>query len=164
MEDTDDIIDYDSEELTEYEDDEEEEELSLENSDVEPKSSYKIIDSASTQIDESQPQLNIKQIGDAILASKRRYTRRISLLEITGILAESYNLLQRGRLPLVSEFSEDTLKKNMLHIIIKEIEEGTCPIIIEKNGELLSVKDFDLDGLKFHLDYIIKIWKLQHRY
>ncbi|WBE14842.1 DNA-directed RNA polymerase 19 kDa subunit, partial [Monkeypox virus] len=23
---------------------------------------------------------------------------------------------------------------------------------------------FDKDGLKFHLDYIIKIWKLQKRY
>ncbi|AEN03695.1 DNA-dependent RNA polymerase subunit rpo19 [Yokapox virus] len=159
MADTDDIIDYESEELTEYEDDDE---LSLVYSDVEPKSSYKIIDSVSTQIEESQT--NLKQIGDSILTAKRRYTRRISLLEITGILAESYNLLQRGRLPLVSEFSDETLKKNMLSIIIKEIEEGTCPIIIEKNGELLSIKDFDSNGLKFHLDYIIKIWKLQNRY
>ncbi|AOP31813.1 RNA polymerase [Volepox virus] len=160
MADTDDIIDYESEELTEYEDDEEEEET-LEASDIDPKSSYKIVDSASTHIEDTHYN---KHIGNHISALKRRYTRRISLFEIAGIIAESYNLLQRGRLPLVSEFSDKTMKQNMLHVIIQEIKEGSCPIIIEKNGELLSVNDFDKDGLKFHLDYIIKIWKLQQRY
>ncbi|QED21239.1 DNA-dependent RNA polymerase subunit RPO19 [Borealpox virus] len=160
MADTDDIIDYESDDLTEYEDDEEDEE-SLETSDIDPKSSYKIVDSASTHIEDAHS--NLKQ-GNHISALKRRYTRRISLFEIAGIIAESYNLLQRGRLPLVSEFSNETMKQNMLHVIIQEIEEGSCPIVIEKNGELLSVNDFDKDGLKFHLDYIIKIWKLQKRY
>ncbi|AOP31602.1 RNA polymerase [Skunkpox virus] len=162
MADTDDIIDYESEELTEYEDDEEEEEESLEASDIDPKSSYKIVDSASTHIEDTHT--NLKHIGNHISALKRRYTRRISLFEIAGIIAESYNLLQRGRLPLVSTFSDETMKQNMLHVIIQEIEEGSCPIIIEKNGELLSVNDFDKNGLIFHLDYIIKIWKLQQRY
>ncbi|AKJ93753.1 RNA polymerase (RPO19) [Raccoonpox virus] len=162
MADTDDIIDYESEELTEYEDDEEEEE-SPEASDIDPKSSYKVVDSASTHIEGAHSNLN-KHIGNHISALKRRYTRRISLFEIAGIIAESYNLLQRGRLPLLSEFSDETMKQNMLHVIIKEIEEGSCPIIIEKNGELLSVNDFDKNGLKFHLEYIINIWKLQQRY
>ncbi|AOP31385.1 RNA polymerase [Raccoonpox virus] len=162
MADTDDIIDYESEELTEYEDDEEEEE-SPEASDIDPKSSYKVVDSASTHIEDAHSNLN-KHIGNHISALKRRYTRRISLFEIAGIIAESYNLLQRGRLPLLSEFSDETMKQNMLHVIIKEIEEGSCPIIIEKNGELLSVNDFDKNGLKFHLEYIINIWKLQQRY
>ncbi|AXN56182.1 DNA-dependent RNA polymerase subunit rpo19 [Vaccinia virus] len=164
MADTDDIIDYESDDLTEYEDDEEEEEdgESLETSDIDPKSSYKIVESASTHIEDAHS--NLKHIGNHIFALKRRYTRRISLFEIAGIIAESYNLLQRGRLPLVSEFSDETMKQNMLHVIIQEIEEGSCPIVIEKNGELLSVNDFDKDGLKFHLDYIIKIWKLQKRY
>nr|WGO01987.1 DNA-dependent RNA polymerase subunit RPO19 [Vaccinia virus]WGO02215.1 DNA-dependent RNA polymerase subunit RPO19 [Vaccinia virus]WGO02444.1 DNA-dependent RNA polymerase subunit RPO19 [Vaccinia virus]WOG35521.1 DNA-dependent RNA polymerase subunit RPO19 [Vaccinia virus]WOG35749.1 DNA-dependent RNA polymerase subunit RPO19 [Vaccinia virus] len=164
MADTDDIIDYESDDLTEYEDDEEEEEdgESLETSDIDHKSSYKIVESASTHIEDAHS--NLKHIGNHISALKRRYTRRISLFEIAGIIAESYNLLQRGRLPLVSEFSDETMKQNMLHVIIQEIEEGFCPIVIEKNGELLSVNDFDKDGLKFHLDYIIKIWKLQKRY
>ncbi|AUL80572.1 DNA-dependent RNA polymerase subunit rpo19 [Vaccinia virus] len=56
------------------------------------------------------------------------------------------------------------MKQNMLHVIIQELEEGSCPIVIEKTGELLSVNDFDKDGLKFHLDYINNIWKLQKPY
>ncbi|ADT91124.1 DNA-dependent RNA polymerase subunit RPO19 [Cotia virus SPAn232] len=95
---------------------------------------------------------------------KKRYTRRISLFEITGIIAESYNLLQRGRMPLVSDLSDETLKQNILHVLIKEIEEGVCPIVIEKNGELLSIKDFDNIGLSKHINYIINIWKKQNRY
>lgn len=46
-------------------------------------------------------------------------------------------------MPLVLNLSDDTMKQKILHIVIEEIKEGTCPIIIEKNGELLSVTDFD---------------------
>nr|WGO62722.1 DNA-directed RNA polymerase 19 kDa subunit [Wadden Sea poxvirus] len=135
---------------------------SLENSDIISSKTDKI-ESVFTQVDD----LNYSQLKDVasyISSIKKRYTRRVSLFEITGILAESYNLLQRGRLPLLSNFTELTFNDNILHIVIKEIKEGTCPIIIEKNGELLSINDFDDTGLDYHLNYIINIWKQQHRY
>ncbi|ABI99260.1 RNA polymerase subunit RPO19 [Deerpox virus W-848-83] len=170
MADTDDIIDYESEDdMSEYEeeeDDEDNETKSLESSDVISlkQSNYKAELSTNLEEEVPQPGQSSKNVNSKILAIKKRYTRRISLLEITGIIAESYNLLQRGRLPLISNLSDETMKQKILHIVIQEIEEGTCPIIIEKNGELLSTNDFDKTGLKNHLDYIISIWKNQNRY
>ncbi|QDJ95097.1 RNA polymerase subunit RPO19 [Hypsugopox virus] len=176
MADSGDIIDY----VSEVEDDDSEYSISdndndeddgnnsdsLETSDiVSYKQSNFKFESNSTHVEDDEvivPQF--KNISAKILALKKRYTRRISLFEITGIIAESYNTLQRGRLPLVQNLSDETLKQKMLHIIIQEIKEGTCPIIIEKNGELLSTNDFDKNGVDIHLDYIINIWKLQNRY
>ncbi|ABQ43571.1 RNA polymerase subunit rpo19 [Tanapox virus] len=168
MDDSDEIINFASEEdddedednnISDYDDDKE----SLESSDIlsNKQSDYKI-ESASINVDEQVS--SSKQLSSKIITIKKRYTRRISLFEITGIIAESYNLLQRGRLPLVSNLTDETIKQNMLHVVIDEIKEGTCPIIIEKNGELLSINDFDKIGIKTHLDYIINIWKQQGRY
>ncbi|QHR82636.1 DNA-dependent RNA polymerase subunit RPO19 [Brazilian porcupinepox virus 1] len=168
MADSDDIIDYVSDDISEdeyddrYQEDDEDDEnttKSLETSDIlsNKQSNYKV--DSITSVEES-----ITNISNSILLIKKRYTRRISLFEITGILAESYNLLQRGRLPLINDLSDETMKQNILHILIKEINEGTCPIIIEKNGELLSVSDFDKIGLSRHINYIINIWKKQNRY
>lgn len=105
-----------------------------------------------------------RQISERIAELKRRYTRRMSLFELTGIISESYNLLQRGRMPLVHNLSDETFTRNLLHVLVQEIEEGTCPVVIQKNGKLLSVKDFDPSALRYHLDYITAIWKQQRRY
>nr|WQH58040.1 MAG: MC108R [Molluscum contagiosum virus] len=126
-------------------------------------SEYKV-DSRVDSRDDVETQSPPRQISERITDIKRRYTRRISLFEITGILCESFNLLQRGRLPLVSDLSDETFREEILHVVVREIEEGTCPVVIQKNGELLSVTDFDATGLRYHLDYIISIWKQQHRY
>ncbi|QHG62655.1 RNA polymerase subunit RPO19 [Cetacean poxvirus 1] len=131
---------------------------------INSKHSYKISYTSSLKHELAQSLQTPHQVSFRISNIKKRYTRRISLIEITGIIAESYNLLQRGRLPLVSNLSNDVLKENMLRIIVREIEEGTCPVVIEKNGEILSVKDFDQTGLQYHLNYIINIWKQQKRY
>ncbi|AAN02821.1 RNA polymerase subunit [Lumpy skin disease virus] len=170
MAESDDIIDdyiSDEDASDEFEEEEEEEE-SLETSDVPSlkQSNYKVGSSISINIEDTNQQniTNASIISSKISAIKKRYTRRISLFEITGIIAESYNLLQRGRMPLVLNLSDDTMKQKILHIVIEEIKEGTCPIIIEKNGELLSVTDFDKKGLYNHLDYIINIWKKQNRF
>ncbi|AAR07452.1 96R [Yaba monkey tumor virus] len=165
MDDSDEIVNFASDEeddndnISDYDDDKE----SPESSDIlsHKQSDYKI-ESASINVDEQLS--SSKQLSNKIMAIKKRYTRRISLFEITGIIAESYNLLQRGRLPLISNLTDETVDKNMLHVVISEINEGTCPIIIEKNGELLSINDFDKTGIKSHLDYIINIWKQQGRY
>ncbi|ABJ09017.1 RNA polymerase subunit RPO19 [Nile crocodilepox virus] len=105
----------------------------------------------------------IENVSEKILEIKRNYTRRISLLELTGILAESYNLLQRGRLPLVNDLSEATFRKSLLQIFIQEIEEDNCPVVVCKNGRLMSLKDFDPDGVRYHLDYIKSLWKQQRK-
>ncbi|ASK51302.1 RNA polymerase subunit (RPO19) [Eptesipox virus] len=169
MADSGDIIDYVSEEDDDSEysiTEDENEDSSLDSPETSDFVSYKPsninFESNSIHIEEDIPQY--KNISAKISALKRRYTRRISLIEITGIIAESFNLLQRGRLPLVQNLSNDTLKQKMLHIIIQEIKEGTCPIIIEKNGELLSINDFDKKGIDTHIEYITNIWKLQNRY
>ncbi|UKB77164.1 major core protein 4b [Lumpy skin disease virus] len=171
MAESDDIIDdyiSDEDASDEFEEEEEEEEESLETSDVPSlkQSNYKVGSSISINIEDTNQQniTNASLISSKISAIKKRYTRRVSLFEITGIIAESYNLLQRGRMPLVLNLSDDTMKQKILHIVIEEIKEGTCPIIIEKNGELLSVTDFDKKGLYNHLDYIINIWKKQNRF
>ncbi|CCD83276.1 DNA-dependent RNA polymerase subunit rpo19 [Squirrelpox virus] len=145
----------------------EEEDKSPDTSDVRTTSqaSLKVEYVSDAQIMEEDPQsLMPKQVSARVEALKRRYTRRISLFELTGILAESYNLLQRGRIPLVQDLSDETLRQRLLHVVVREIEEGTCPIVVEKNGEMLSVRDFDQAGLRHHLDFVIKIWKQQHRY
>ncbi|ATI21041.1 RNA polymerase [Western grey kangaroopox virus] len=105
-----------------------------------------------------------RQFNDRIQEVKRRYTRRVSILEVTGILCESYNLLQRGRIPLLKDLSEETFSRSIIEVMLQEIEEGTCPIVIQKNGELLSISDFDARGVKYHLDYIKAIWRQQKRY
>ncbi|QQG31583.1 RNA polymerase subunit RPO19 [Swinepox virus] len=162
MADSEDIIEYSSNEEEDSDYEEEEEDEPTDTSDVPSlkPSNYKDI---STNVEDIQE--NIKNISTKISAIKRRYTRRISLFEVVGIIAESYNLLQRGRLPLILDLSDETMmKNNIIRITIKEIKDDTCPIIIEKNGELLSTSDFDRNGLMYHLDYIIRIWKKQNRY
>ncbi len=164
MTEIDDIVDFESTEENE-ESEEEYEEEATETSDVSssvrPSSDYNV-ESAATVSSFQSPQL--AQTSQRVSAMKRRYTRRISLFEITGIIAESFNLLQRGRLPLVKNISNETFKEKILHIVVREIQEGTCPIVIEKNGELLSINDFDGKGVRYHLDYIINIWKQQNRF
>ncbi|QRY18976.1 ORF-106 [Teiidae poxvirus 1] len=104
-----------------------------------------------------------KQLSERIKLIKHRYTRRISLYEITGILCESYNLLQRGRIPLTDDLTEETFKNSLIDTMFKEIEQGNCPIVIQKNGELLSLNDFDKKGVKYHLEYVKSIWKDQRK-
>ncbi|QAV40153.1 m94r [Myxoma virus] len=164
MDDEGDVSEYYSEEDSEYakEEDADEPTESLDTSDVPSlKENFKV-ESISSNIEEpiQVNKVTISKISDI----KKRYTRRISLFEVTGIVAESYNLLQRGRLPLLMDLSNDTLDDNILNVVIKEIEEETCPIVIEKNGELLSVTDFDKKGLMMHLKYVTTIWKNQGRY
>lgn len=119
-----------------------------------------VVSKEEVEISSPQP----RQASSRITELKRRYTRRMSLYELTGIICESYNLLQRGRLPLVHDLSDETFERNLLHVLVQEIEEGTCPVVIQKNGKLLSVSDFDQDALKYHLDYIVAIWKQQRRF
>lgn len=104
-----------------------------------------------------------KQLSERIKTIKQRYTRRISIFEITGILCESFNLLQRGRIPLLNNLSDDTFKDSLIKAMFDEIEQGNCPIVIKKNGELLSLNDFDKKGVEYHLNYIKSIWKTQHK-
>ncbi|UOX38678.1 DNA-directed RNA polymerase 19 kDa subunit [Finch poxvirus] len=105
-----------------------------------------------------------KQQSERMKTIKQRYTRRISLIEMTGILCESYNSLQRGRIPLLNNLSDETFKKHSLvETMFMEIEQGNCPIVIQKNGELLSLSDFDQKGVMYHLSYIKSIWKVQHK-
>ncbi|QGN68103.1 DNA-dependent RNA polymerase 19 kD subunit [Equine molluscum contagiosum-like virus] len=127
-------------------------------------SEYKVDSRVDSRDDAEPTSPQPRQISERIADIKRRYTRRISLFELTGILCESFNLLQRGRLPLVSDLSDETFREQILHVVVREIEEGTCPVVIQKNGELLSVNDFDPTGLRYHLDYVIDIWKQQRRY
>ncbi|QRI42960.1 RNA polymerase subunit RPO19 [Cheloniid poxvirus 1] len=105
-----------------------------------------------------------KQQSEKTRIIKQRYTRRISLIEMTGILCEDYNSLQRGRIPLLNDLSDETFKKySLVEIMFMEIEQGNCPIVIQKNGELLSLSDFDQKGVMHHLSYIKDIWKVQNK-
>nr|WIK87547.1 RNA polymerase subunit RPO19 [Oriental turtle dovepox virus] len=117
----------------------------------------------SFKFDDTTQSPHPKQLSERIKAIKQRYTRRISLFEITGILSESYNLLQRGRIPLLNDLTEETFKDSIINIMFKEIEQGNCPIVIQKNGELLSLTDFDKKGVQYHLDYIKTIWRNQRK-
>uniref|UniRef100_A0AAU7E1T3 DNA-directed RNA polymerase 19 kDa subunit n=1 Tax=Rousettus bat poxvirus TaxID=3141933 RepID=A0AAU7E1T3_9POXV len=156
-----------NEEFSSYEEESEEEAgEATEECCTDPKSTCaRDVDTRVVSKDEIEvPSPQPRQISARITELKRRYTRRLSLYELTGIIAESFNLLQRGRIPLVSDLSDDTFKRNLLHVLVQEIEEGTCPVIIQKNGALLSVRDFDQDALRYHLDYIVAIWKQQRRF
>ncbi|ANS71183.1 RNA polymerase [Pteropox virus] len=163
--------DYESSEYEKEDDEKEDEDDEFSDSDVE-----KSLDMTSELADKSSlkfkspetvPSINVQdtvQQSNKISLIKKRYTRRMSLFELTGILAESINLLQRGRLPLVEGLSGSTLQKNLLQVAIQEIRDKTCPVIIKKNGEYLSVNDFDESALEHHLTFITKIWKQQNRY
>ncbi|ARE67724.1 SWPV1-215 [Shearwaterpox virus] len=114
--------------------------------------------------EQSEQSPHPKQQNEKTRTVKQRYTRRISLIEMTGILCESYNSLQRGRIPLINDISNETFKKySLVEVMFMEIEQGNCPIVIQKNGELLSLSDFDQKGVLYHLSYIKDIWKVQHK-
>ncbi|AWU47139.1 RNA polymerase [Sea otter poxvirus] len=118
----------------------------------------------SSDIVDIQSVASPQDCGQRMIDIKRRYTRRMSLIELTGIIAESVNSIQRGRIPLVTNLSSNTARENLLHVVVREIEEGNCPIVVKKNGEYLSTADFDESALHHHLSYITKIWKQQSRY
>lgn len=103
-----------------------------------------------------------QRVAARVEALKARYTRRMSLFELTGIIAESFNLLCRGRLPLVADPADPRLDSE-LRVVLQEIREGACPIVVEKNGEHLAPQDFDRECLEFHLDYVADLWRMQGR-
>ncbi|ADY76859.1 PP225 [Orf virus] len=161
--------DEDEDEIEEYEEeDEDEEEESAEGaadssvSDVALSAAEKLV-ASEVPDDAAATDTNVRQrVTARVEELKARYTRRMSLFELTGIVAESFNLLCRGRLPLVADAADPALD-NELKVVVRELEEGVCPIVIEKNGEFLSPGDFDPECLRYHLTYMTDLWKSQGR-
>ncbi|ADC53852.1 RNA polymerase subunit Rpo19 [Pseudocowpox virus] len=161
--------DEDEDEIEEYEEEEEEEEEeSAEGaagssvSDVAISATEKLVASEVPE-DAVAADTNVRQrVTARVEELKARYTRRMSLFELTGIVAESFNLLCRGRLPLVADAADPALDSE-LKVVVRELEEGVCPIVIEKNGEFLAPGDFDPECLKYHLNYMTDLWKSQGR-
>ncbi|WZD65818.1 RNA polymerase subunit Rpo19 [Bovine papular stomatitis virus] len=157
----------DEDELEDYEDEEDEEEpaegaAGTSVSDVTPSATEKLVASEVPE-DAAAVETNARQrVTARVEELKARYTRRMSLFELTGIVAESFNLLCRGRLPLVADPTDPALD-NELKVVVREIEENVCPIVIEKNGEFLSTQDFDPECLRYHLEYMTDLWKSQGR-
>ncbi|AYM26022.1 RNA-polymerase subunit RPO19 [Orf virus] len=162
--------DEDEDEIEEEyeEEDEDEEEESAEGaadssvSDVALSAAEKLV-ASEVPDDAAAADTNVRQrVTARVEELKARYTRRMSLFELTGIVAESFNLLCRGRLPLVADAADPALN-NELKVVVRELEEGVCPIVIEKNGEFLSPGDFDPECLRYHLTYMTDLWKSQGR-
>ncbi|WZD65946.1 RNA polymerase subunit Rpo19 [Bovine papular stomatitis virus] len=161
------VDDEDEDEIEEYEEEEDEEDEPAEGaagtsvSDVTPSATEKLV--ASEVPEDAAVETNARQrVTARVEELKARYTRRMSLFELTGIVAESFNLLCRGRLPLVADPADPALD-NELKVVVREIEENVCPIVIEKNGEFLSTQDFDPECLRYHLEYMTDLWKSQGR-
>ncbi|AIZ77332.1 putative RNA polymerase subunit RPO19 [Parapoxvirus red deer/HL953] len=163
------FVEDDDDEIEEYEEEDEDEDEELPEgaegtsvSDVTPSATDKLVASEVPE-DAAVVETNLRQrVTARIEALKARYTRRMSLFELTGIVAESFNLLCRGRLPLVADAADPALD-NELKVVVAEIEQGVCPVVIEKNGEFLSTRDFDPECLRFHLEYMVNLWKSQGR-
>ncbi|ASC55560.1 RNA polymerase subunit RPO19-like protein [Seal parapoxvirus] len=159
--------DDDEEEIEDFEDDDDDEEAAegtagTSVSDVAASALEKLVASEVPE-DAAAVETNLRQRVTARIEDlKLRYTRRMSLFELTGIVAESFNLLCRGRLPLVAD-STDSALDSELKVVVRELDEGVCPIVVEKNGEFLSPRDFDQECLRFHLDYMTNLWKKQGR-